>query len=292
MRQVDTTDPRAHSHRLSLLNSPQARRALEIASTLRIHIAGMYYCKVGLEWNSGDRRQADYLHHIDIALSGRRLVLFGDEQLELEAGKAYFLPGNTPVGRRCLTPGRVIYMAFRCEWLPGVDPLLDWPERKPVCLGACPASEWDAWLKPGAIDANRLLQLRARMEQWLTRVVPSLDVLISQHLEIHARFENVYSLVEEKLGADLRIADLAKAHGTSLHAFTTAFSSATGLTPKEYLNRRLNLTALQLVAGTNLKIKEIAQRLRFSDEFYFSRFFQKLNSAPPSRYRASLHSAE
>jgi YesN/AraC family two-component response regulator len=32
-------------------------------------------------------------------------------------------------------------------------------------------------------------------------------------------------------------------------------------------------------------MKEIAEKLSFSDEYYFSRFFQKLNGAPPSRYR-------
>jgi AraC-like DNA-binding protein len=48
----------------------------------------------------------------------------------------------------------------------------------------------------------------------------------------------------------------------------------------------LNQEALQLVISTDLKLKEIVERLRFTDEFYFSRFFQKLNGVSPSRYRA------
>ena len=87
------------------------------------------------------------------------------------------------------------------------------------------------------------------------------------------------------MGADLRIADLAKVHGTSVHAFSTAFSTSTGMTPKQYLNRRLNQAASLLLIGTNLTVKEIAYRLRFSEEFYFSRFFKKLNEFPPSVYR-------
>ena len=33
-------------------------------------------------------------------------------------------------------------------------------------------------------------------------------------------------------------------------------------------------------------LKEIAEKLRFSDEYYFSRFFQRLNGSPPLRYRS------
>jgi transcriptional regulator GlxA family with amidase domain len=143
---------------------------------------------------------------------------------------------------------------------------------EPACLRAC-LSEY----------ARR--QADAQVGNWLAGVLPPLDALLCWHLETHARFTTVFSLVEQKLGADLRISELAKAHGTSLHAFSMAFSNNTQMSPKEYLNRRLNQEAIQLVTGTDLKIKEIADRLRFTDEFYFSRFFQKLNGVSPSRYR-------
>lgn len=290
MRQVDNTDPQAHSRACSLLSEPDPRRALEIAAGLRLHLVGMYYCDFGPEWSSGGKRQSDFLHHIEIPLCGQRQVLHGDRCLDLKPGKAYFLPGNTPVERRCQERGRVLYLTFRCEWLPGVDPLLDWPERTPTAIGRCSTKAWASWIKPGwRIDANRLVQLNAHLASWLAILVPSLSTLIDQHLTTHARFEPVFKLVEEKLGADLRITELAKAHGTTLHAFSMAFSSNTNTTPKEYLNRRLNQEAIQLVIGTDLKIKEIAERLRFTDEFYFSRFFQKLNGTSPSRYRARFH---
>ncbi|NSW89572.1 MAG: helix-turn-helix transcriptional regulator [Firmicutes bacterium] len=36
---------------------------------------------------------------------------------------------------------------------------------------------------------------------------------------------------------------------------------------------------------SNSSIKEIAYKLKFSDEFYFSRFFKKHTGIPPSKYR-------
>ena len=43
--------------------------------------------------------------------------------------------------------------------------------------------------------------------------------------------------------------------------------------------------------SSNLKMKDIAEKLRFNDEYYFSRFFQKQNGAPPLRYRGMFQSA-
>lgn len=287
MKGIDTTNPKAHAGALSLLSDPSTSRAFELTSGFRTHLIGLYYCKFGLEWDSQGQCESDYVHHIDIPLSGRRQVVHGDRCLDIEPGTVYFLPANTPVARRCLRAGRVLYMKFRCEWIPGMDPLMDWPDRKPAAIESFSRKDWTRWLTPRwRSDGNHLLLLHAQLERWLATVLPPLPGLIGRHLETHARFTAVYEMVEKKLGADLRIAELAKVHGTSLHAFSRAFMAATNLTPKEYLNRRLNQQALQLITSTDLKIKEIADRLRFADEFYFSRFFQKLNRLPPSAYRA------
>lgn len=292
MRQIDTTNPAAHQKARVLSAEPHAARAFELAAGFRVHLIGLYYCEFSSEWNSGGQCESDYVHHIDLAFTGGRQVVHGSRSIDIEPGMAYFLPGNTPVERRCLKKGRVLYLKFRCEWLPGVDPLLDWAARTPMRIGTFNQHEWKALLNAkSCADVNTLVKLHATVSGWMASILPPLDTLLGRHLETHARFTQVFSLVEEKLGADLRISELAKVHGTSLHAFSMAFSSSTRLSPKEYLNRRLNQEALQLVIGSELKIKEIAERLRFTDEFYFSRFFQKLNGVPPSRYRARFRTA-
>lgn len=254
-----------------------------------MHLVGMYFNTVGVGWDSDGERESDYLHHIDVSLSGRREVVLDGCVHELEPGQAWFLPGNTPVERRCAERCEVLFFKFHCEWLPGVDPLLDWPGREPRRIGSIDPGEWRRWLEPdrdiGMVD---LLELRARLLLWLTRAVPELDPVISSHLASHTRFISVFQHIEQHLGADLRLADLAKVQGTSQGAFSVAFTRSTGISPKEYLTRRINQEALQLVINTDLKMKEIADRLRFADEFYFSRFFQKLNGAPPSRYRSNF----
>lgn len=289
MKLTDTTDPNAYAGMKTLVSNASAARETALAEKFRLHLLGMYVSDVGSEWSSHGRRQSDYLHHMDITLSGRRQVLCGDQTHDLEPGQVWFLPGNTPVGRVCEEPCEVLFFKFCCECLPGVDPLLDWPGREPRLAAKCDVGEWREWT-----DGNRpigvvdLLLLRGRLLSWLVTAVPELDEVVTRHLASHSQFTGVFDLIERELGADLRLSALAENYGTTVEAFSMAFSRGTGMSPKEYLTRRLNQEALQLVINTDLKLKQVAERLRFTDEFYFSRFFKKFNGCSPKDYRNRL----
>lgn len=283
---VDTTTQTAHAAARTLLSREKAGRELRVVSQLRFELMGVYFAKVGAEWGSEGRRESHYMHYIEIPLSGRRQLVGDHGLLSIDPGNVYFYPGNTPVERRCAETCEVLFIKFRCEWLPGVDPLLDWPLRRPQSVGESDPQAWRCWLEPGNIcGVQQIFELKAHMQMWMTRVLVDLDSLIDAHLKTHVQFTPAFQLAERELGADLRIEAMAKACGTNRDAFTRAFTRKTGISPKEFLNRRLNQEAIQLVLNTDLKIKQIAEQLRFSDEFYFSRFFQKLNGSAPSFYR-------
>lgn len=291
MKRTDTTDPRAHAGMRTLVSTTSASRETALAEKFRIHLLGMYSADIGIEWSSNGKQQGDYLHHIDITLSGRRRVICGGRVHDLEPGQIWFLPGNTPVERRCGEPCGVLFFKFCCECLPGVDPLLDWPGREPRLAARCDLAEWRKWMtKEHPIGVADLLLLRARLLAWLVTAVPELDDVVTRHLASHSQFADVFDLIERGLGADLRLGVLAEHYGTTIEAFSMAFSRSTGMSPKEYLTRRLNQEALQLVINTDLKLKQVAERLRFTDEFYFSRFFKRLNGCSPKAYRQRLRS--
>ncbi len=289
MKLEDTTSPSCHSGLNAVFTSNSAPHELEIISRLRLHLLGLYHCQVGAAWDSHGRRESDYLHHVDIVLSGRRQVVFNGDVLDLEPGQAYWLPGNTPLERRCKEECRVMFLKLRCEWLPGMDPILDSPSRRPALIGTCDLDYWQSWLRPQLKPtASQLLRLQAWLLKSISKVIPDLDGLIVEHLRTHAAFAEVLALIERKLGADLKIEELAQKHGTSIHAFSMSFSRNIGMTPKAYLKRRLNQEAILLLTNTNFKIRGIADKLKFYDEYHFSRFFNQMNGAPPIRYRMSM----
>lgn len=292
MKSVDSTNPRAHENMRILMSQFHGGREHRLAERFRMHLIGMYSATVGREWGSNGMCEGDVVHHINVNLSGRRQVVHRGKVHRLEPGEAWYLPANTPVERRCEETCEIVFFKFFCECLPGVDPLLDWKDREPRRMCAIDPGEWRIWLaddKPLGISS--ILGLRGRLLWWMVQTIPELDEVIMLQMASHSRFSGVFQYIEDHLGADLRLADLAEAHGSTPGAFAAAFTRNTGISPKEYLTRRLNQEAIRWVMSSNLKMKDIAEKLRFNDEYYFSRFFQKHNGAPPLRYRSLFQSA-
>jgi AraC-like DNA-binding protein len=286
MKLQDTTGPIAHRKFRVLFNETNLQKHLKVVECFRIHMIGLYFTEVGPTWASQGRREGDFLHHIDFVRSGRRHIEHRGNVIELSPGWAWFLPGCTPVERRCEEPCQLYFLKFRCEWLPGVDPLLDWPERKPLCLGRWKEDDLlRNWKLQNRDAAKDLFLLQTQVLRWLAKAVPHLDTIIIDHIQSHGRFQPVFDLIEEKLGADLRVEDMAKALRMSVSAFSMAFARNVGLSPKAYFRRRLNQEAIQLLIRSDDPVKLIAFQLRFSDEFYFNRFFKELNGLPPAQYR-------
>ncbi|MEY4387545.1 MAG: hypothetical protein RLY20_2828 [Verrucomicrobiota bacterium] len=286
MKLQDTTSPRAHGRVKSLLRRAESKTALELADRFRLHLIDLNYAEVGVEWDSRGQLESDFLHHIELALSGRRQIVHEGKVIELSPGTAWYLPGCTPVERRCRERCQLFYVTFRCEWLSGVDPLLDWPSRRPFNLGPWNKDFFQRLENnPAGPDVVALMQLRTRILEWLFKVFPNLDEIIDAHIHTHGRFERIFELVENRLGADLRVEDLAAASGMSVSAFSMAFSSNIGMSPKAWLSRRLNQEGIKLLLQSEGTTKEIAQKLKFADEYHFSRFFKRLNGVSPRPFR-------
>jgi len=64
------------------------------------------------------------------------------------------------------------------------------------------------------------------------------------------------------------------------------FRSHFQITPYEYLMERKMECARRLLLYSTLSVKEIADRLCFSDQYYFSNYFKQRNGLSPRLYRA------
>ena len=64
------------------------------------------------------------------------------------------------------------------------------------------------------------------------------------------------------------------------------FKKAYGKTPYAYLFERRVWLARHLLRETSLSVSQIAEKLAFSDEYYFSGLFKKKTGVSPSAYRS------
>ncbi len=65
------------------------------------------------------------------------------------------------------------------------------------------------------------------------------------------------------------------------------FKKAYGITPYAYLLDIKLQYAKKLLTHTNIPVKEIAARLKFADEHYFSTYFKQVEKVSPSFYRSN-----
>ena len=286
MKLVETTGPIDFVRNVPLVTETTDRAGSWKAKRINFHIIRCHSCVSGPSWDSGGKAGCDYLHHIDMVFGGRAQVSYAGGTLDLEPGFAYFLPGNVPVKRLCRRSYEVVYLAFRCEWFPGIDVLLDWPDRRPMKLCRWDPVAWRNDFTPGAASSlNTLIKLKSQIGLWMAGVLPDLETVLSNHIRVHAGLERVFEYVETHLDAGLRVSRLAKVHGRGLQAFSLAFTRALGVSPKTYVDRRLNEEIIRRLVSIDAPVKTIAKTFGFADEYRFNRFFSRMNGVPPSRFR-------
>jgi AraC family transcriptional regulator len=91
--------------------------------------------------------------------------------------------------------------------------------------------------------------------------------------------------VENRLGGDLTVGELARAVDMSLFHFARAFKQSMGKTPHAYVLERRIAAAQSLVLNTTRPLNEISAELGFSNPSHFSAVFGRLTGTSPSAYR-------
>ena len=133
-------------------------------------------------------------------------------------------------------------------------------------------------------DAAAICVLKSLILREAVRFLPAGRELLPK-LEKH---RTLLEYIRTQATAKTGIAELARIQKCSPDVFSRTFSRELGLPAKQYLNRELALRAGRLLRGTHLRIKEIAQKLDFSDVYYFSRFFRKETGFTPSQFRSGI----
>lgn len=91
--------------------------------------------------------------------------------------------------------------------------------------------------------------------------------------------------IRESLEQNVTIQQIAKEQGVSYSTFRKLFKEFTGVSPALYQQDLRLQRAKELLATTNLSIKEIAYRLCFDTPDYFSQKFKVKTGMKPRDYR-------
>jgi AraC-like DNA-binding protein len=102
----------------------------------------------------------------------------------------------------------------------------------------------------------------------------------------HQNFEHVIQVMQERLGEEITVDDMAQTAGLSKFHFTRVFRDLTGLTPGRFLSALRIHAAQRLLTSTELSVADITTRIGYSSVSTFSVKFKSAVGVAPTVYRA------
>lgn len=128
-------------------------------------------------------------------------------------------------------------------------------------------------------------QVHLSLTEMLGALLDSRDTLSPNPPDLPAAVVRVLNAVESKPHYDWQVRELARIAGVSYSGLRTLFCAVLGENLHSFVQRRRLEHAQMLLADPGLSIKQVAEQMDFSSEFYFSHFFKKLKGLSPRDYR-------
>lgn len=97
--------------------------------------------------------------------------------------------------------------------------------------------------------------------------------------------DRAIAYMQQNIHHIIPLRQFAQSAGLSVSHFSATFRERTGYAPIEYFNQLKIQKACQYLQFSPMTIKEMAEQLGISDQYYFSRMFSRLMGLPPIEYR-------
>lgn len=101
----------------------------------------------------------------------------------------------------------------------------------------------------------------------------------------HLLVKRFLFLIEENYQNNLRVNDYAHMLAITPNHLTQMVKQVTGKTSLELLQDKITVEVKRLLIHTNLSVSEIAEKMKFPDQSYFTKYFKKSTGITPLQYR-------
>ena len=201
----------------------------------------------------------------------------------MEVGKGYFIPLFHKAGVKLQKDLRFFSVQFHSELFSAIDIFSGLEDIHCFPAAAYLEELQKIYGEEGSLKG--LLKLHALIQSFIGDFPYKLPLEENESLRLLERYGKIWKYVLDHPPGAIQVGDLAELYPGRRETFTRHFTRDTGIPPKEYLRKNLLRKACELLGANDLLIKEIAEKLGFTNEYYFSRFFRKHLGVPPLTYR-------
>jgi len=169
---------------------------------------------------------------------------------------------------------------------------------------------FDLWRAVGLLrPAEPIIKLGAEAELWCSRGLERMEALQAEPT-VNRFQELVTAMLEpfsrrssgsevalpdwliraqarlDRVEESIEIEELSKEVGMAARTLQRQFHRAIGLSPQQYRDERRLRIALELLTHVpGIKLRTVAHRIGFADEYYFSRWFKRKVGVAPHKWR-------
>lgn len=206
------------------------------------------------------------------------------ERFRLRKGMALFMPESTDLSFEFHPGLKFLSCHFNLYLLPGVDVF-----QRTVKCREFPVSPEECENLEKRIVADPEWMAVCEFEAFFWKEIRHLPLpdgnALDELIRLTGRYGSLLRYIQEHLSAQLDISELADVAGLAGNTLSRNFSRDFSMPLKRFLQKELAAQASRLLLCTSLSIREIASRLQFSSEYYFSNFFKRQTGTTPSAFR-------
>ena len=257
------------------------RRKLSGLTRLNMEILDYRYAQLDARWNAADISSP--FSRVYLVTEGTGYLRCGDRVITMTPGNIYVVPAGLRFSYWCDGSFQKVYFHISVPLPSGYDLLED--------IGTCvsfPAPETVAFVeeKLHSEQLADIMRIKAELYGILSRCLEGDTQQISGTYSEAVAGAMAY--IQENLSAALDTDSVAKALGVSAEKLRKTFRTEVGVPVGKYIRDRvLNRAELEIRRG-EFSVKEISERLGFSDQFYFSRCFSDKFGLSPVKYRKKI----
>ena len=239
-----------------------------------------------------DRRQGTEQFVLIVCLAGTGACKLGSAKWQMEAGHAVILPPHMHHRYQAdmERPWTIFWVHFTGSAAPDYFDALTNAMKEPRLWIDNLAAVTDAfeetyrYVLGGYTDVD-LLGLSTSFARLLGLCRVHQKSLVPRRRLAEDRVLRSIRYMREHVEHPVSLEDCARSAGWSAAHFSLAFKRQINLSPIQFLTRLKMTRACELLKMTDLSMQEIAQKIGFQDQFYFSRLFRRHLRMAPTSYR-------